>query len=190
VVGVGAGGSAGVPARALSPSSFDQQREGMFVLGTALNDSGSAPIDSHPFTTALGGFPLEGSPLDGVEPELHDDGQNGDATANDNIYTVLIPDVPLGSTLSWKAFASFTTTFAAANPGFPGAAFADAARGPSVFGDGQEYPGNDNAVLLISDSDGDGRIRIENLFGDEITFKRKTGFPAFHWAIDRARRIE
>lgn len=190
VVGVGAGGSAGVPSRALSPSSFDQQREGMFVLGTALNDSGSAPIAVHPFTSALGGFPEDGSPLDGVEPELRDDGTNGDATANDNIYTVLIPDVPLGSTLSWKAFASFTTTFAGANPTFPGAAFADATRGPSVFGDGQEYPGNDNAVLLISDSDGDGRIRIENLFGDEITFKRKTGFPAFHWAIDRARRIE
>lgn len=190
VVGVGAGGAAGVPARALSPSSFDQQREGLFVLGTALAESGSGPITSHPFTLALGGFPEEGSPLDGIEPELHDDGSAGDATANDNIYTVLINDVPLGSTLSWKAFASFTTSFGSANPGFPGAAFADAARGPSAFQDGQEYPGNDNAVLLVADADGDGKINIENLFGDEITFKRKTGFPAFHMAIDRARRIE
>jgi hypothetical protein len=190
VVGVGAGGALGVPGRALSPSSFDQQREGLFVLGTALSETGSGPIASHPFTVALGGFPAEGSPLDGVEPELLDDGTDGDVAANDNIYTVVISGVPLGSTLSWKAFASFTTSFAAANPSFPGAAFADATRGPSVFGDGQEFPGNDNAVLLIADADGDGRITIENLFGDEITFKRKTGFPAFHMAIDRARRIE
>jgi hypothetical protein len=190
VVGVGPGGSAGVPARALSPSALAQQREGVFILGTALNDSGASPIVSHPFTAALGGFPAEGSPLDGVEPELKDDGQNGDAVAGDNIYTIRIPGVPLGSTLSWKGFASFTTAFAQQNPGFPGAAFADAPRGPSVFGDGQEYPGNDNAVLLIADVDGDGKIFIDNLFGDEITFKRKTGFPAFHMAIDRARRIE
>lgn len=190
VVGVGAGGAAGVPARALSPSAFSQQREGVFVLGTALNDAGSSPVATHPFTAALGGFPSEGAPLDGVEPELKDDGQNGDAVAGDNIYSVKITGVPLGSTLSWKAFASFTTAFAQQNPGFPGAAFADAPRGPSVFGDGQEYPGNDNAVLLVADADGDGRIVVDNLFGDEITFKRKTGFPAFHMAIDRARRVE
>ena len=190
VVGVGGGGAAGVPARALSPSSFAQQREGLFVLGSALADTGVGPIASHPFTVALAGFPQEGAPLDGVEPELRDDGQGGDVVANDSIFTVLIQDVPLGSTLSWKAFASFTTSFGAANPGFPGAAFADATRGPAAFGDGQEYPGNDNAVLLLADVDGDGKINIENLFGDEITFKRKTGFPAFHMAVDRARRIE
>lgn len=190
VVGVGAGGSAGVPARALSPSTFSQQREGVFLLGAALNDAGSAPLATHPFTAALGGFPAEGAPLDGVEPELKDDGQNGDLVAGDNIYTLKVSGVPLGSTLSWKAFASFTTSFAQQNPSFPGAAFADAPRGPSVFGDGQEYPGNDNAVLLVADSDGDGKIVVDNLFGDEITFKRKTGFPAFHMAIDRARRVE
>jgi hypothetical protein len=190
VVGVGPGGSAGVPARALSPSAFAQQREGVFLKGTALNDAGSAPLASHPFTSALGGFPPDGSPLTGVEPQLKDDGQNGDAVAGDNIYTIKISGVPLGSTLSWKAFASFTTSFAAANPSFPGAAFADAPLGPSVFGDGQEYPGNDNAVFLVADLDGDGKIFIDNLFGDEITFKRKTGFPAFHMAIDRARRVE
>ena len=124
------------------------------------------------------------------EPELKDDGSQGDRTARDNVYSLRINDVPVGSTLAWKAFASFTTTFAAANPNVPGAAFADATRGPAVFGDGQEYPGNDNAVFLVGDDDGDGVVTIECLFGDEITFKRKTGFPAFHMALGRARRAE
>ncbi len=190
VIGVGPGGSAGSPARAISPSTLAQQREGLFVLGTALNDAGAAPITDHPFTAALGGFPAEGASLTGVEAELLDNGSGGDAVAGDHVFSLLVEDVPLGSTLSWKAFASFTPAFAAANPSFPGAAFADATRGPSVFGDGQEFPGNDDAVLLVADVDGDGRIVIDNLFGDEITFKRKTGFPAFHMAIDRARRRE
>ncbi len=190
VVGVGPGGSAGVPSRAIGPATLSQQREGVFVVGTALNDAGSAPITNHPFTAALGGFPAEGAPLDGAEPQLHDDGQDGDAVAGDHIFSMKITGVPLGSTLSWKAFASFTTAFAAQNPSFPGAAFADSTPGPSVFGDGQEFPGNDDAVLLVADADGDGKIVIDNLFGDEITFKRKTGFPAFHMAIDHARRIQ
>lgn len=190
VVGVGAGGTPGVPARALSPATLSQQREGVFVLGTALSDSGAAPVVNHPFTTALTGFPEEGASLSGAEPELKDDGTGGDAVAGDHVFSLLIQDVPLGSTLSWKAFASFTTAFAQANPSYPGAAFADATRGPSVFGDGQEFPGNDNAVFLVADVDGDGRIVIDNLFGDEISFKRKTGFPAFHMAVDRARRLE
>ena len=160
------------------------------MLGTALVDSGASPIADHAFTSALGGFPAEGSPLTGVEPELVDDGTGGDAVAGDHVFSMLIRDVPLGSTLSWKAFASFTTGFAAANPSYPGAAYADATLGPSVFGDGQEFPGNDDAVLLVADLDGDGRVIVDNLFGDEITFKRKTGFPAFHMAIDRARRRE
>ncbi len=190
VIGVGAGGAPGTPSRALSPSTLSQQREGVFVLGTALNQGGTQPISAHAFTTALTGFPADGASLDGVEPELRDDGQNGDRVAGDNIYTLRIQNVPVGSTLSWKAFASFTTAFGAQNPGFPGAAFADAPRGPSVFGDGQEYPGNDNAVFLVGDDDGDGVVTIECLFGDEITFKRKTGFPAFHMAFGGARRAE
>jgi hypothetical protein len=190
VVGVGAGGSAAPPSRALSPATLGQQREGVFVLGTALSQNGVDKITNHPFTVALGGFPADGAPLTGVEPELKDDGTGGDRTARDNTYTVRITGVPVGSTLSWKAFASFSTTFAAANPSFPGAAFADAPRGPSVFGDGQEYPGNDNAVFIVGDDDGDGIVGIECLFGDEITFKRKTGFPAFHMALGRARRSE
>lgn len=190
VLGVGPGGTPASPARALSPSTLQQQREGLFILGTALDDSGASPIASHPATLALGGFPDEGAPLDGVEPQLRDDGTEGDVLANDNIFTLRIPDVPLGSTVSWKAFASFTTAFGQQNPQVPGAAFADASPGPSVFSDGQEYPGNDNAVLLVADADGDGVIHIDNLFGDEITFKRTTGRPAFHLAVDRARRRE
>ncbi|HEY1099776.1 MAG TPA: hypothetical protein VGF99_12655, partial [Myxococcota bacterium] len=72
----------------------------------------------------------------------------------------------------------------------PGAAFADAPRGPSAFSDGQEFPGNDNAVFIVGDDDGDGTVTIDCLFGDEITFKRKTGFPAFHFALGTARRVE
>jgi hypothetical protein len=190
VVGVGAGGAAAPPSRALSASTLSQQREGVFVLGTALGVDGVTEIAAHPFTQALSGFPDDGAPLTGVEPELKDDGTNGDSTARDNIYSVRINDVPVGSTLSWKAFASFTTTFAGQNPNFPGASFADATRGPSAFGDGQEYPGNDNAVFVVGDDDDDGVVDIECLFGDEITFKRKTGFPAFHMLVGTARRAQ
>ena len=190
VVGVGAGGAASPPSRAISATTLSAQREGVFAVGTALSSNGVGELASHPFTQVLKGFPADGAPLDGVEPELRDDGQNGDAVAGDNIYSLRIPAVPVGSTLSWKAFASFTTSFGSQNPGFPGAAFADAPRGPSVFGDGQEYPGNDNAVFIVGDDDGDGRITIRCLFGDEITFKRKTGFPAFHLAVGDARRAE
>jgi hypothetical protein len=190
VVGVGAGGAAAPPARAISAATLSQQREGVFALGTALSADGVTELASHPFTSALSGFPDDGAPLTGVEPELKDDGTNGDRTSRDNVYTLRINDVPVGSTLSWKAFASFTTAFGSANPQVPGASFADATRGPSAFGDGQEYPGNDNAVFVIGDDDADGIVTIECLFGDEITFKRKTGFPAFHMAIGRARRVE
>jgi hypothetical protein len=190
VLGVGAGGSPGVPARAISPGNFATQREGIFLLGTALTQNGASPILDHPFTTVVGGFPADGAPLDGVELELSDDGQNGDIVAGDGIYSVRIPDVPLGSTLSWKGFASFDKTWADANPEVPGTAFADAQMGPAAFGDGQEYPGNDNAVFIVADENDDGTVRIEHLFGDEISFKRKTGFPAFHMVTDFAKRRE
>ncbi len=190
VVGVGPGGTASPPSRAISPQTLSAQREGVFVVGGALSTSGAATIATHPFTAALGGFPVEGAPLDGVETELKDDGQNGDRTAGDNIYTLRIRAVPVGSTVSWKAFASFTAAFGAANPTVPGAAFADAPRGPSVFGDGQEFPGNDNAVFIVGDDNDDGVLTIDCLFGDEITYKRKTGFPAFHFALGTARRAE
>jgi hypothetical protein len=190
VEGVGPGGSPGTPNRSLSPGDFDSQREGLFVVGTALTESGADPLTDHAFTLALGGYPPDGAPMVGEELQATDDGTGGDVAAGDRVYSVLVPDVPLGSTLSWKGFASFTTDFAAANPQFPGASFADAPLGPGAFSDGQEFPGNDNAVYLVADIDGDGKVVIENLFGDEITFKRKTGFAAFHMAVDVARRRE
>jgi len=63
------------------------------------------------------------------------------------------------------------------------AQFADATPGPSVFSDGQEYPGNENAVRVLGDSDGDGVVRIENLFGDETSFKKFTDSPPFSWIV-------
>jgi len=189
VIGVGSGGAAGVPARAISEDTLAEQREGVFVLGTALTDDGSAPLASSPINDALSGFPEEGAPLDGVEPQLLDDGTQGDETAGDGVYSLLVQDVPLGTTFAYKAFASFTAAFGASNPEVPGAAFADATMGPSVFGDGQEYPGNDNAVLLLGSPDLPAVIEVNNLFGDEITFKRKTGFPAFHFVLDDAGRL-
>jgi hypothetical protein len=190
VVGVGAGGAAAPPSRAISPQTLAAQREGVFVVGGALTSNGVDTVSNNPFTAALGGFPGDGASLDGVETELLDDGRNGDRVAGDNIYTLRISDVPVGSTVSWKAFGSFTAAFGAANPSVPGAAFADAPRGPSVFADGQEFPGNDNAVFIVGDDDNDGVVTIDCLFGDEITFKRKAGFPAFHFALGTARRIQ
>jgi hypothetical protein len=189
VVGVGPGGAAASPSRAISPATLAAQREGVFALGTALNDAGSAPITDNAFTVAMGGFPPDGSTLQGKSKQLKDDGTQGDQTSGDHIFTITVPNVPLGSTLSWKAFASFTTAFAQQNPSFPGAAFADSSPGPSVFGDGQEYPGNDNAVFLVA-GDANGVVQIDCLFGDEITYKRKTGFPAFYMAIGHATRLQ
>ncbi|MBI5494317.1 MAG: hypothetical protein HY904_04770 [Deltaproteobacteria bacterium] len=189
VVGVGQGGAAGVPARAISAARLAAEREGIFVLGTALTEDGATPVTDSPLTRGLGGFPAEGSPLDGVEPQLKDDGTGGDATAGDNIFTLQITGVPLGSVVSYKAFASYSVAYQQSS-GDPLAAFADAPAGPRVFTDGQEYPGNDNAAWLLADEDGDGKIVLDNLFGDEITFKRKTGFRPFAWVTDAWRRQE
>ena len=190
VVGIGSGGAAGVPPRAVAPSRLATEREGLFILGTALTIDGASPVSSHPMTAGLGGFPDEGAPLDGVEPQLRDDGMGGDETAGDNIYTLRVTNVPLGSVVSYKAFASYSTAYRDANPSDPLAAFADDPAGPRVFSDGQEYPGNDNAVWLLADLDGNGRVVLDNLFGDEISFKRKTGFRPFAWVVDTWRRQE
>jgi len=190
VVGVGQGGAAATPARAISPSQLTSQREGVFILGTALSQDGSMPVTDSPVTMTLGGFPTEGSPLDGAEPQLKDDGTNGDMTANDNDFTIVVSNVPLGTVLSYKAFASYSVAYQMANPNDPLAAFADATPGPRVFGDGQEYPGNDNAAWILADENGDGRVVLDNLYGDEITFKRKTGFRPFAWVTDTWRRQE
>ena len=92
--------------------------------------------------------------------------------------------MPLGSYLLWKSFASYTVAFKNQNPGNLSAAFADATPGPSVFADGQEYPGNENGVRILGDRDGDGVVRITCLFGDEITYKKFTNAPVFVWAVD------
>ena len=110
--------------------------------------------------------------------------------ANDRVYTLTIPNVPLGSVISYKAFASYSTTYRDQNPNDPLASFADAPAGPFTFGDGQEYPGNDNAAWLLADENGDGKVILDNLFGDEVSFKRKTGFRPFAWVTDLWRRQE
>src|SRR5690606_2844194 len=90
VVGVGTGGSPAVPNRALSPGNLDAQREGVFVVGTALTETGAQPIDDHPFTQRLGGFPPDGAPLDGEEARLLDNGSGGDASSGDRVHTIVI----------------------------------------------------------------------------------------------------
>jgi hypothetical protein len=190
VLGAGQGGAAAVPARAISPQTLASQREGLFLLGTALTEDGATPVQDSPVTRTLSGFPAEGSPLDGAEPAGRDDGQGGDETAGDNIFTVRVDNVPLGTVISYKAFASYSVAYRDAHPEDPLAAFADATPGPFVFSDGQEFPGNDNAAWILADEDGDGKVVLDNLFGDEVTFKRKTGFRPFAWVTDAWRRAE
>ena len=86
-----------VPARALAPARLDAEREGVFVVG-------------------VGGFPPEGSPLGGVEPQALDDGTRGDRVAGDRVYTLAVRDVPLGQALEWKAFAPYTVAWKNAHP--------------------------------------------------------------------------
>jgi hypothetical protein len=189
VVGVGPGGSAAVPARALTGTRLATEREGVFALGTALTETGATAVSNHPFTGALNGFPPEGSPLEGVEPRLQDDGASGDGAAGDGVFGLRITGVPLGSVVSWKSFASYSVAYRTASMD-PLAAFADAAAGPFSFSDGQEFPGNDNAAWIVADEDGNGTVVLDNLYGDEITFKRKTGFRPFAWVTDAWRRQE
>ena len=169
-----------IPSRAISLNKLATEREGVFLRGNEVTDNGATSVASA-VTTAMGGFPAEGQPLTGAEPTLLDDGQNFDATAGDGVFTIAIPNVPLGSTLVWKGFASFSTAYRDANPGDLFAAFADATPGPSVFSDGQEFPGNDNAARIVGDDDNDGVVIVRCLFGDEASFKRFTGTPAFIW---------
>jgi hypothetical protein len=154
-----------IPPRAISPSRLAAEREGVFLVG-------------------LGGFPAEGSPLDGVEPRLVDAGTNGDRVAGDGVYTITIPDVPLGGVVEWKAFASYTPAWKASHPTDAAAAFADLPPGPSAFSDGQEYPGNEDGVRVLGDLDGDGVIRLRNLFGDETTYKKLSTTEPFLWVVE------
>jgi hypothetical protein len=176
-----------VPARAISPAELKAEREGVFMLGTTVSSDGLTKGDpKDQVNVQLGTFPPEGAPLTGAEPQLKDDGQGADAKAGDNVYTIRIKGVPLGTSILYKALASYTVA-CKSNPGCPGygqAAFADAVPGPAAFSDGQEFPGNENAVRILGDRNGDGVVRIGNLFGDETTYKKFTNKPPFVWVVD------
>ncbi|MCC6748307.1 MAG: hypothetical protein IT371_11655 [Deltaproteobacteria bacterium] len=173
-----------IPARAIGLAALAAQREGVFIQGSTVSTDGLTKGQSDAVSTQLGGFPPEGAPLAGSEPQLLDNGQNGDAKAGDGVYSLRIRGVPLGASLQWKAFAPFTVSYKAANPGDAQAAFADATPGPSVFSDGQEFPGNENALRILGDVNGDGVVRIQCLFGDETTYKKFTNKPPFVWVAD------
>ena len=171
-----------VPSRAISPAALDDSREGLFVVGAraATDHAPVAGVDG-PGNDALGGFPAEGQPLDGIEPRMRDDGTGADLVAGDAVFSIEVPDVPLGTTLIWKAFAPFTVGYRDRNVADTAAAFADALPGPSAFADGQEFPGNENGALILDEGAVPGRVRIRCLFGDEISFKKHTGGAAFIW---------
>jgi hypothetical protein len=170
-----------VPSRAISLAELSDAREGVFVLGArASADHTPAAGRDPPVNDALGGFGVEGQPLDGIEPRLIDTGAAPDAVQGDGVFTILIPDVPLGTTVIWKAFAPYSTSYRDRNPSDTLAAFADALPGPSVFADGQEYPGNENGAVILDGGAG-GRVRIRSLFGDEVTYKKFTGNAAYVW---------
>jgi len=174
-----------IPARAISPATLAAQREGVFMLGCSVSTDGLTKGDpKSPLNVQMGYFPPEGQPLNGAEPQLKDDGQGDDAAAGDGVFTIRIKGVPLGTSLQWKAFAPYTVAYKNANPGDAQAAFADALPGPSVFSDGQEYPGNENAIRILGDRNGDGVVRIQSLFGDESTYKKFTDTPPFVWVVD------
>lgn len=172
-----------IPSRALSPAAIAESREGVFAVGARADASGQVVAGrSGPVNDTLGGFPAEGQPLDGIEPRLVDDGSGGDRTAGDGVYTVVIPRVPLGTALLWKAFAPFTTRYRDRSGGDPQAAFADAPPGPSTFADGQEYPGNENGVVILDEGASAGAVRVRAVFGDEATYKKFSGSAPFMWA--------
>jgi len=171
-----------VPSRAIDLGTLSGEREGLFVLG-ARAGADLAPVSgtSGPINDTLRGFPPEGLPLDGIEPKLRDDGNAPDRAAGDGIFTVLIPRVPLGTTFLWKAFAPFSVGYRDANPSDDAAAFADAVPGPSAFADGQEFPGNENGVVILDEGQTPGLVRVRALFGDEVSYKKFSGREAYVW---------
>lgn len=176
-----------IPSRSISPAVLMNAREGVFVLGArATPDHTPVAGAMGPVNASLGGFGVEGQPLDGIEPRLLDNGAAPDRKQADNVYTIAIPNVPLKTTIIWKAFAPFTVTYKDTNPNDSLAAFADALPGPSVFADGQEYPGNENGIIVLDDGDGDGILYVRALFGDEISYKKNTGAAAYIWAAEDA----
>ena len=157
------------------------------MLGNTVSVDGLTKGDpKDPVNVQLGTFPAEESPLTGIDPQLKDDGQGADAKAGDNVYTIRIKGVPLGTSIIYKAFAPYTVACKSTPTctGYAQAAFADATPGPAAFSDGQEFPGNENAVRILGDRDGDGVVRIDNLFGDETTYKKFTNKAPFVWVVD------
>jgi len=124
----------------------------------------------------------------GADPQLFDDATHGDRVAGDGIFSLLIHDVPLGSVVAYKSFASYSVAYRDSS-GDPAALSADADPGPSQYDDGEEYPGNDNGAWIIGDSDGDGLVVLRNLFGDEVSYKRREDQPVFVWVDDVYERI-
>ncbi|MCK6548348.1 hypothetical protein L6R52_21045, partial [Myxococcota bacterium] len=170
---------------AISLAALSESREGVFVLGARQGADGRpAQGRDAPVNDVLGGFGVEGQPLDGLEPRLADGGAPPDLVAGDGVFSILVPRVPLGTTIIWKAFAPFTTEYRDRNPGDTLAAFADALPGPSTFTDGQEYPGNENGAVVLDDGSSDGVVRIRCLFGDEVTYKKGTNGAAYVWVFD------
>jgi hypothetical protein len=172
-----------IPSRAITAADVTEQREGLFILGSVVSTDGKTKDPQSPVTLQMGTFPPEGQPTAGLARLLKDDGLEADAAAGDNIHTILIKGVPLGTSLIWKGFASFTVEYANES-GSAQAAFADKQSGPSVYSDGQEYPGNENGVRILGDLDGDGMVRINCLFGDEVSYKKFTNSAPFVWAVD------
>jgi hypothetical protein len=171
------------PARAIGLADFSDSREGLYIVGARLDELNQViQGDDGPVNRNLGGFPVEGQPLEGIETRLKDDGLGPDKVADDGIFSVLIEEVPLGTKMVWKAFAPYTTQYRDENPTRLEAAFADALPGPSVYADGQEYPGNENGALILNAGGVPGVLRIRCLFGDEITYKKNTGSAVYHWA--------
>ena len=41
-------------------------------------------------------------------------------------------------------------------------------------------------MLVCADLDGDGVVRVSHLFGDETSYKKFTGQPAFRWVAGDA----
>ncbi|MCC7380368.1 MAG: hypothetical protein IT384_00955 [Deltaproteobacteria bacterium] len=176
-----------VPSRAISLAELTEAREGIFVLGArAARDLWPEPGSSGPINEALKGFPAEGQPLDGLEPRLRDDGSVPDRVAGDGVFSILVPAVPLGTTMLWKAFAPFSTGYRDRNPTDDAAAFADALPGPSVFSDGQEFPGHENGAVILDEGAELGVVRVRALFGDEITYKKFSGQAAYLWVVHDA----
>ena len=93
---------------------------------------------------------------------MHDDGQGGDETAGDNIWTIHF-DVPRGTRIGFK----FTW-------GFRGA----------LWSGSEEWPGN-SRLIEAADVNGDDIIYRRDVFGDEATNKDKSNLSFYgHGSID------